>query len=1663
MTFNSPAYLTALHKLISQHYSLDEFRMLCFCLEIDYDYLAGEAKPSRIHELLLVLGRNGRLPHLITTLQQERPDIDWPPVPDDFQLAESLISGEAAQAIFQQQIHGDRVQGDKIAGDKITIGNISSRAVVAVGPGATAINIQVIIKQIFAGTETLPFENVVGIQNFLTTYLGTDEKPVPFGGRDQQLKQLNDWLAQGNKQYLLLTAPAGRGKSALLVRWRQALTAVPNLSVIFIPISLRFNTNRKDTTFRYLSAQLAHLHHKKLPTGSNDQPPQFWHNLAADYLREPLPNGRQLLLILDGLDEAKWNITGDLLPSDLPATTQVLLSARFLGGEAQSPSSWLHRLGWDSSPGLVRTMTLEKLTQDGVRDVLQKMNFLMLEIAERLYKLSEGDPLLVELYVKDLQQQGETPARLMPEDLQNIQPGYKGYFDQWWLDQKKLWGDRQPWQEPLVQALLSILSIALGQITIDDIQELLLESESAHSLVIQETVSTSLSRFVLNDGREQGFVFSHPKLADYFRDERLTPREKQVWQSRFLNWGQQALAYLQAGGLAPKDVPHYLMYNYGRHLETANATVEGMLPLVSQEWMHVWRDQTGTYAGFLEDADKVLAKVQMVNETAVQQKQNAPYIGQEIAYLLCHTSITSLSSDLPPHLPALLVQDKIWTPQQAVFHANQIPDTAQRVRTLVTLLTVEESEKVFSEAKNQDLRRLIISSALQDLNHLWNQNKVNEAQLFQLQLAISPFLSPPNLKDALPLANKIQHPIWQARLLSELLPLMVRDHTQKIKIIKKIIHACSQIDDSYTSGDIPFIVPTYTAIAQNLPIEQFSVAFSQVWESENQAIREQEQVIKQSQNDPSLDAWDHRLLQRKLGELNENRTRKKRIFDHLAWQIDTHQAIEFVEMLFAYETLPKVAEKIARFALKLDDETAYNIAVRFEKKFATAHQEKREFHLHPGMISKAAEGIGIGFIALIFASKGKYQQKILALAHKYIETYGEKDYPYGKQDLWKLCELATGKLTDIKAATLIKQGKFMQQFWKGPVSGGGWGDDDGKSPVLSMHSQEIVAYLGVETLKLLFERCRENDEGDPYYTRYWYLSGSPYILPTIAEKLPDEELSLIYEIGHSRGESYGYYGYIRAATQFLARKHVPKAVILDTLQWVFSWDVSDSDLERAIARFITPDTISERYRFKEISTAMATKDLPDATIQYIVDHFDISYYGNTKGTEILLQFVQYLPDAERRSILRNMEAELFQIKDSGELNKMLKALQYKATLFVRKDMRRISKSVKIKMEPVYLLAYLKKAESNFSIFNLIPFFTDGGSWRRSIGKTFRASIPWFKISAKRLRLLRLYKHSHPVIQKQRGQLQKPVKDIYESDINFWFEKMYYKKMNLLASSKFIWTLYLLFKFILAVVMLLIVSIAALLMLPFVVLVLGGGIVLIFLESGRDWLKYLFRKNKNDLDEAQNKKDKTYKWGAIQKQIHTLNQMAEPQDREQSFVDIAKTLESIVGSFRSSGYREYIAKVKGVWSELNPEFMVDALSVLNEPYKKFNGDSVGILEYINVILPAIVSNNRVPLQVRSDFLEKSLAVRSNSFQEIYVIHLILTEIADCITSDFIPTMLGWLIKYPDALVLKELAPKIAKDKELLTQGFEIAKKIDKSVGGFFYIIALSLDMKWTAKT
>jgi F0F1-type ATP synthase delta subunit len=543
------------------------------------------------------------------------------------------------------------------------------------------------IKIILAGVTELATDFSGRIKNFFIEYLGTSHHLVPFGGRETYLAQLDAWLEHGPTPYLLLAAPAGRGKSALLVHWSQRLLARDDLAIAFVPVSIRFSTNLAGVFFVALTARLAALHNEKVPANL-DTSPEVWRGLMSDYLSRPLPDGRRLLLIIDGLDEAGWQVGADLFPLAPPKGLRIILSARYLAGDTNA-EGWMRRLGWNRTD-LAGSLALGPLTAEGVADVLRLMGFPLEhlraqeDIVTELYRLSEGDPLLVRLYVDDLWSRGDRVARLHPEDLRTIEPGLKGYFDRWWEEQRQLWGNQAPLREPAVQALLDVLACALGPLSTEDVLRLVPKESRLNSWMLEEALHP-LERFVLGDGKQQNFVFSHPRLGVYFY-ERLSESERQMVESRFLDVGCEVCGALNEGKLLPKRASSYFVQYYGAHLERAGQSTEVFLSLVSDGWHQAWVALEGSHTGFLNDIGKAWRAAERDDEEAIAGGSVAPYVGSEVRCALCQASINSLAINIPPPLLTALVKHGVWTPVQGLAYARQVPDSKQRVAALAALI-----------------------------------------------------------------------------------------------------------------------------------------------------------------------------------------------------------------------------------------------------------------------------------------------------------------------------------------------------------------------------------------------------------------------------------------------------------------------------------------------------------------------------------------------------------------------------------------------------------------------------------------------------------------------------------------------------------------------------------------------------------------------------------------------------------------------------------------------------------------------------------------------------------------------------------------------------------------------------------------------------------------
>lgn len=457
------------------------------------------------------------------------------------------------------------------------------------------------ITNITRGIDELPLATRYDsrVQNFLEYYLGTKDHPAPFGGRASDLAALDAWLDDpATPPYTSLIAPAGRGKSALLAHWVTRLASRPAngteaIHVVYFPISIRFNTNLETVVFASLAARIAHIYGEKVTyTPDTNQ----YRGVFSDYLRRDPPNGSRVLVVLDGLDEAAgWEAGADLFPTVAPGHLRVIVAARPLALD-KNETAWLNRLGWEM-PNRAHRLSLAGLDREGVRDVLSQMGNPLdalatkIDLISRLYELSAGDPLLVRLYVEALLPQGAQAATLTPEDLAKLQPGLEAYFKRWFEEQQKLWGAAKPLHDKTVRGLLNLCAAALGPLKKDDV--LALAPDIFQDSGLLDEAAQAVNRFIIGDGLASGYVFSHPRLAEYFAGK-LTDRERQAWQARFLQYGRDTLAALENKTLLPKNAPAYVVQYYGAHLVQAKAPANDFYALVCESWLRAWEWLEGT-------------------------------------------------------------------------------------------------------------------------------------------------------------------------------------------------------------------------------------------------------------------------------------------------------------------------------------------------------------------------------------------------------------------------------------------------------------------------------------------------------------------------------------------------------------------------------------------------------------------------------------------------------------------------------------------------------------------------------------------------------------------------------------------------------------------------------------------------------------------------------------------------------------------------------------------------------------------------------------------------------------------------------------------------------------------------------------------------------------
>jgi hypothetical protein len=522
----------------------------------------------------------------------------------------------------------------------------------------------------FGVARDAPSQFRAGVELFLSNYLPKSGQRMVFGGRDPMLQRLDRWLDDpAASPRLLLHAPGGRGKSALVVNW--LLEAGGRCRPMFLPVSVRGETNLPRLFYHALSARLAELLDVQLPPPIADDPVGHYRGFATDFLRRLDANGKPVLLVVDGLDEAAgWSLPPTLLPQLPHPGLRVLISARERTGD-RGGQGWLERLGWDrdTPPEVIE---VDPLDAGGVAQVLRSVDASFAdaenaEVAAQIVRLSGGDPWIVRLYAEDLcGTDGGGPGRLRSKDLATLQRGFGPFFRDWLDDQRKIWRLRErPVDDAALDVVLALLARALGPLRHADLAELYRCWRGAEFTLAREALEP-IDRFVLGDGDQSGYVLAHPKFADFLRDEHFAdPAVPRRARQAFLHYGLDTLTALSNGTLAPKACPTYLVTYLGQHLADAAAPVEEFMRLVEHGWLRAWHAFEGGYRGFSQDVRRA---ADAIEERASKDERRWVW---RLRCCLATSSIASIGSQVPGQLIVECVATGRLTGRQALYWLEQ--------------------------------------------------------------------------------------------------------------------------------------------------------------------------------------------------------------------------------------------------------------------------------------------------------------------------------------------------------------------------------------------------------------------------------------------------------------------------------------------------------------------------------------------------------------------------------------------------------------------------------------------------------------------------------------------------------------------------------------------------------------------------------------------------------------------------------------------------------------------------------------------------------------------------------------------------------------------------------------------------------------------------------
>lgn len=415
-----------------------------------------------------------------------------------------------------------------------------------------------------------------------------------FEGRDEDIANIDDFvtdrMAGKNNGLLIVTAPAGFGKSAVAANWCGYADAMPGRRVArhFCASSAGSNTTSVTKILAHLVMQMARAY-DRVPDHSMDV------DALVDLLAQTPPDGRELILWLDGIDEAEDAIDC-FLPRKLGEKVCVIISAR--ADKSVIPrylDPWLSQdLAKSYNP---KRLDLEKLTLSGTDQLVRalfQLNLLTANsgLSQRIFHASDQG---YTLFVRRMAEDALEAARYgLDVDLGAAPESLIGYAKR----EYERFEGLANWHK--FEKLFALLTIAKEALDGDLLTELMGRKINARG--IPDQLLRWLS--VIEDPMRRTpplFSFAHPKLAEVFG--RAIGREREAAIVGICDHFER-LPVESLSGYALRHLPsHYLSINDSDRAmsllmdpDFIESRFGGLGPqlasnLMAKDWMHWYRQQ----------------------------------------------------------------------------------------------------------------------------------------------------------------------------------------------------------------------------------------------------------------------------------------------------------------------------------------------------------------------------------------------------------------------------------------------------------------------------------------------------------------------------------------------------------------------------------------------------------------------------------------------------------------------------------------------------------------------------------------------------------------------------------------------------------------------------------------------------------------------------------------------------------------------------------------------------------------------------------------------------------------------------------------------------------------------------------------------------------------